>query len=330
MTPPSLRETDVRLARLHLRGGILALARAELETLAGADRLDDDGILDLAEVRWRTGDLAGAAAAASAWLEDERRVAGGPGGGRGPGPRRPEEGNADAEHEGRSDAALAHVIAGEAAAAAGRAGEAARHVDAAARDISDRRALDDLLAGMPARAPWPWPQEAAVAPGAEPAAATAWFPPGATAAIGTSASEPGPTAAATIPAAAVPAAGPPPTRVPDPRPPISRPADELVKAGTALLEEAPTRAAVLFGLALRADRAAADAVLTALDDATSSAATGSGAPGADAEVAASALAFARAEALRAAGRHSEARIAYASAERLAISPADAGPPGSSQ
>ena len=45
--------------------GALALARAELETLAGRDALDDDGLADLAEVRWRTGDLAGAGEAAA-------------------------------------------------------------------------------------------------------------------------------------------------------------------------------------------------------------------------------------------------------------------------
>ena len=54
------RAADLVLARLHLRLGALALARAELETLAGRDALDDDGLTDLAEVRWRTGDLVGA------------------------------------------------------------------------------------------------------------------------------------------------------------------------------------------------------------------------------------------------------------------------------
>ena len=36
------RDPDLILARLHLRLGSLALARAELETLAGRDALDDD------------------------------------------------------------------------------------------------------------------------------------------------------------------------------------------------------------------------------------------------------------------------------------------------
>ena len=59
--------TALRLARLHLRTGMLRLARLELEQLAGAAALDTEGILDLAEVRWRTGDLRGAAEAAGAW-----------------------------------------------------------------------------------------------------------------------------------------------------------------------------------------------------------------------------------------------------------------------
>ncbi|MDR3544350.1 MAG: hypothetical protein P4L30_01110, partial [Candidatus Limnocylindrales bacterium] len=61
--------TARRLARLHLRTGMLRLARLELEQLAGAAALDTEGILDLAEVRWRTGDLRGAAEAAGAWLD---------------------------------------------------------------------------------------------------------------------------------------------------------------------------------------------------------------------------------------------------------------------
>ncbi len=62
------RSVDARLARLHLRGGLLALARAELEQMAGAGTLDLGALADLAEVRWRNGDLMGAAEAASAHL----------------------------------------------------------------------------------------------------------------------------------------------------------------------------------------------------------------------------------------------------------------------
>ena len=54
--------------------GSLALARAELESLAGRGMLDEPALLDLAEVRWRTGDLAGAGEAANALLARDRRT----------------------------------------------------------------------------------------------------------------------------------------------------------------------------------------------------------------------------------------------------------------
>lgn len=60
------RPTDARLARLHLRGGLLPLARAALEQMAGAGTLDAAAMADLAEARWRSGDLEGAADAARA------------------------------------------------------------------------------------------------------------------------------------------------------------------------------------------------------------------------------------------------------------------------
>ena len=63
------RGAELVLARVHLRMGSMGLARAELETLAGRNGLDDEGIRDLAEVRWRTGDLPGAGEAAAAYLE---------------------------------------------------------------------------------------------------------------------------------------------------------------------------------------------------------------------------------------------------------------------
>ncbi len=273
---PGERAPDLRLARLHLRGGTYALARAELETLAGADRLDGDAVLDLAEVRWRTGDLAGAAAAATTWLEE-----------------------ADAAG---ASLVLAHVICAESAADRGRATEAAEHVDAAAEGLGDRETLDAILAGIVARAVWPWAAEASaeeVAPA------------------------PGPPAGGEAPVAA--AAGAlsvatdrPATDRAERAAPIGAAASELLRAGGSLTTEAPERAAVLLALAVRADRAAAEAVLATLDGATTQPAH------------AAAFAFVRAEALRAAGRHEEARIAYASAERLALAPAEAGPPGSSQ
>jgi hypothetical protein len=60
------RSTDARLARVHLRGGLLPLARATLEQMAGVGELDVVAMADLAESRWRSGDLEGAADAARA------------------------------------------------------------------------------------------------------------------------------------------------------------------------------------------------------------------------------------------------------------------------
>jgi hypothetical protein len=62
------RSADARLARLHLRGGMIALARAELEHMAGAGTLDREALVDLAEARWRSGDVDGAAEAAEAHI----------------------------------------------------------------------------------------------------------------------------------------------------------------------------------------------------------------------------------------------------------------------
>ena len=115
---------DLRLARLHLRLGSLALARAELETFAGRDALDDDGLVDLAEVRWRTGDLTGAEEAAQAVLGDR------------------EDGPV-----------LALVVAAEAAMARGRPTESRRLAERA-MGISDGP-IDPVFAGMPRAAVWP-------------------------------------------------------------------------------------------------------------------------------------------------------------------------------
>ena len=61
---------DLVLARVHLRLGQLALARAELEDLCRPDMPSTpSGLADLAEARWRTGDCAGAGEAARAHLE---------------------------------------------------------------------------------------------------------------------------------------------------------------------------------------------------------------------------------------------------------------------
>jgi len=111
------------LAGIHLRLGSLALARAELEDLALGDRLDVAGLADLAEARWRMGDLDKAAEAAAAHLAAN------------------------------GDEPIARVIAAEAAAAAGRPGEARTH-SAAVGGLSPDE-LEARFAGMPRRALWP-------------------------------------------------------------------------------------------------------------------------------------------------------------------------------
>jgi len=119
--PP--RPVDLRLAALHLRTGAYALARAELETMAGNGTLDDDGLLDLAEVRWRTGDLPGAGEASAAFLTSGR------------------------------DSVLALVIAAEATAALGRPGEA-RRLAGRAIEAADGP-MEPLFAGLPRSPIWP-------------------------------------------------------------------------------------------------------------------------------------------------------------------------------
>jgi tetratricopeptide (TPR) repeat protein len=126
------RQPDLIMARIHLRLGSLGLARAELETFAGRDLLDDDAIRDLAEARWRTGDLTGAGEAAAAYLESH------------------------------PDDILALVIAAEAQADLGRPSEARR---LAGRAL-DRAAgsLDPIFAGMPRSQVWPVDPGAAAMP----------------------------------------------------------------------------------------------------------------------------------------------------------------------
>lgn len=121
---PGHRAADLVLAGLHLRLGSLALARASLETMAGRDALDDDGLVDLAEVRWRTGDVAGAGQAAMALLGD---------GDEGP--------------------VVGLVVAAEAAMARGRPTEARRFARRAMAQAGD--GLDATFAGMPRAAIWP-------------------------------------------------------------------------------------------------------------------------------------------------------------------------------
>ena len=120
---PADRPVDLALARTHLRLGSLSLARAELEILAGQGALDVAGQVDLAEVRWRTGDLVRAGEAANAALS---------------------AGN---------EAPAALAIAAEAAAALGRPNEA-RRLATLAIERADRP-IDAFFAGMPRSAVWP-------------------------------------------------------------------------------------------------------------------------------------------------------------------------------
>ncbi|HSL77869.1 MAG TPA: hypothetical protein VK867_13065 [Candidatus Limnocylindrales bacterium] len=125
------RSPDLILARLHLRLGSLSLARAELETLAGKDMLDAEGVIDLAEARWRTGDISGAGEAAALVIDDDE------------GP------------------VLALVVAAEAAAARGRPTEARRL--AAKALAAANGSIDAIFAGMPRSPAWP-PDPAAPPP----------------------------------------------------------------------------------------------------------------------------------------------------------------------
>jgi len=117
------RGADLVLAGLHLRMGSLSLARAELETLAGIGALDAPGAVDLAEVRWRTGDLVGAGDTARQVLADG--------------------------HE----AVIVLVIAAEAASGLGRPSEA-RRIAGRALTLADGP-IDPVFAGMPRSAVWP-------------------------------------------------------------------------------------------------------------------------------------------------------------------------------
>jgi tetratricopeptide (TPR) repeat protein len=122
-TEPAQRAGALRLARLHLRLGSLGLARAELEALAGSGELDEAALLDLAEVRWRTGDLPGAGEAAVAAISTG------------------------------DESALALVIAAEAAAGASRPAEARRLAGQALARADEP--LDRIFAGMPRSSIWP-------------------------------------------------------------------------------------------------------------------------------------------------------------------------------
>ncbi|HEX2756745.1 MAG TPA: hypothetical protein VHM48_14845 [Candidatus Limnocylindrales bacterium] len=130
--PGAPRDPDLILARVHLLLGSLSLARTELETLAGRGVLDDEAIRDLAEARWRTGDVLGAGEAATEWL-----VA-------------------------HPDDVLGLVIAAEAQATLGRPGEA-RRLAGRAMERADG-SLDPVFAGMQRSPIWPVEPGSSVGP----------------------------------------------------------------------------------------------------------------------------------------------------------------------
>jgi tetratricopeptide (TPR) repeat protein len=137
-SPSGTRAVDGRLARVHLRGGLLTLARASLEQMAGVGALDREALADLAEARWRSGDLEGAAEAAVAHLD-----AGG-------------------------DEPIAHLIVAEEADRQGSIVDARRHAAVVRERVA--AGLDRLFAGEVRSTAWPmehpdWMDDRATAPG---------------------------------------------------------------------------------------------------------------------------------------------------------------------
>ena len=119
-----------RMAHLHLRTGLPALARVELETLAGRGELGAPALADLAEARWRGGDLSGAAEAARVHLDQG------------------------------GDQVLAEVVIIESLAAAGDHRDARRLAQRVlARADVDGAALDRVFAGHPRSSAWPGRRE---------------------------------------------------------------------------------------------------------------------------------------------------------------------------
>ena len=241
MTDLPSRPVDLALARTHLRLGSLAIARAELEILAGVGGLDGPGRVDLAEARWRTGDLGRAGEAAT-----EALVAVG-------------------------DEPVALVIAAEAAAALGRPNEA-RRLAMRALDCMGGP-IDAIFAGMPRSAVWP--ADAAEPP---PTAATL-FHQEPMAAQARRSGDSDTLAASTLRASAGEmgmsgaAAGAPTTRgfwdvdttVDPATPELPDPGEELAAARRALVAGSLEEASMRFAIALRLAPELAPAVLEATD-----------------------------------------------------------------
>jgi len=270
------RTTDRRLARLHLRTGSRALARVELETLAGAGGLDDESLLDLAEIRWRTDDLTGAGEAAAAYLASGR------------------------------EAPLALVIVAEATAALGRPGEARRLANRAVELIDGP--LDGVFAGMPRSDVWPaQPVERAEAVGVlgggpsevgDPVPGNAGPGVAAVATVATRSGSDTGSAPAIGPVAVGVALRPDPGRPALDAEAMPDPASELAAARAALAAGDRSGAAIRLAVVLRLSPALAPAVLDI--------AAAEPGPGFD---------LVRGDALRLVGRESQARRSFAAAAR---------------
>jgi hypothetical protein len=289
------RSADLILARLHLRLGSLSLARAELETLAGKDMLDAEGVLDLAEVRWRTGDVIGAGEAAALVIDDEE------------GP------------------ALALIIAAEAAAARGRPTEARRLAGKVLASADG--SIDVIFAGMP-RSP-AWPPD----PAAPPPSPTTMFDPSHPGRG--SSGRPAPAARRRSEVAAADAESLPPTAADEAAQPgaglwdeaLAEAAEAAASSAAAVDATLPTGeealemgrysldagdvsgAALQLALVLRIAPALAPAVIDLVGDRHD--------PG---------LAFVRGDAYRLVGRELDARRAYADATKTATDPPSEGDP----
>jgi hypothetical protein len=277
------RQADLALARAHLRLGSLALARTELEILAGVGELDGPGRVDLAEVRWRTGDLVRAGEAATEALA----VFG--------------------------DEPVALVIAAESAAALGRPNEA-RRLAMRAMDVLGGP-VDAIFAGMPRSAVWP-------ADAAEPPPTTATlFQQEPIAAPARRVGDSDTLVASTLRASTSdPVTGGQPSRSPvtpgfwdvdagvEPvAPEVPDPAEELEAAARALGAGALDEAALRFALTLRLAPALAPAVLEATEGVAGRGSVVGSSP------AGPALSVVRGDAFRLVGLEMEARRAYAMA-----------------
>jgi hypothetical protein len=294
------RAADARLARVHLRVGLMPLARAALEQMAGAGTLDREALADLAEVRWRSGDLEGAAEAARAHLAS---------GGVEP---------------------MAHLVLAEDLHRRGHEHDAHQHAAAVITQVGG--AVDMLFAGEPRGDLWPPADESWMDRRSD------W--PGCCGLLvgGGEVSAPDPHTWTPVPLAlpqAVPGMGQPP-RAPleqmasaAPGGPTSpgRPSpiaaavmsgraagDELKAAERAVAEGRIPAAAERLALLLRQDHALAPVILTVASQAAATAALGS--PGL------AAIHVLRGDAFRILGRETEADAAFAQA-RQALS---AGPP----